>query len=301
MWIDELNDLALLPRAQQYSALQQLRKNFTESHDEQWNTAFGPTSLYEAWTQLPLMQGLYQRNRAVIQETLQGRSDWHIVEIGGGNGALWRGLLDTQQAGTLTLIDPHAEAHDAVAARLPGNVTFRPIVASAEHVEIPDADVIVCSLTLHHVAGLDSAQRRSFGLEGDGKAEILRRCVAAIQGRDGTGLLNEADCYNELDLPPGDPVLVDHFLDVYVRRTARAIAHASEHAGVDAQRRQAWEAILRHWCLDQVDNAFLPREQRDVYELDAVHWIDLLQQAGAQHVTHRYTDEWNLFQQYAFR
>ena len=73
MWIDELNDLALLPRAQQYSALRQLRKTFTES-DEQWNTAFGPTSLYEAWTQLPVMQGLYQRSRAVIQETLQGRS-----------------------------------------------------------------------------------------------------------------------------------------------------------------------------------------------------------------------------------
>ena len=120
MWIDELNDLVLLPRAQQYSALRQLRKNFTESHDEQWNTAFGPTSLYEAWTQLPLMQGLYQRNRAVIHETLQGRSDWHIVEIGGGNGALWQGLLDTQQAGTLTLIDPHAEAHDAVAAAAAG-------------------------------------------------------------------------------------------------------------------------------------------------------------------------------------
>jgi hypothetical protein len=148
------------------------------------------------------MQGLYQRNRAVILETLQGRSDWHIVEIGGGNGALWQGLLDTQQAGTLTLIDPHAEAHDAVAAGLPGNMTFRPIIASAEHAEIPDADVIVCSLTLHHVAGLDSAQRRSFGLEGDGKTEILRRCVAAMRRRGGTGLLSEADCYNELDLPP---------------------------------------------------------------------------------------------------
>ena len=37
------------------------------------------------------------------------------------------------------------------------------------------------------------------------------------------------------------------------------------------------------------------------HELDAVHWIDLLRQAGAQQVTHRYTDEWNLFQQYAFR
>ena len=169
VWIDELNDLALLPRAQQYSALQQLRKNFSECPDEQWNTAFGPTSLYEAWTQLPLLQGLYQRNRAAIHETLRGRSDWHIVEIGGGSGVLWQGLLDAQQAGTMTLIDPHAEAHDAVAARLPGTVTFRPIVASAEHVEIPDADVIVCSLTLHHVAGLDSAQRRSFGHGGGGQ------------------------------------------------------------------------------------------------------------------------------------
>ena len=42
MWIDKLNELALLPRAQQYSALQQLRASFTGSREEQWNTAFGP-------------------------------------------------------------------------------------------------------------------------------------------------------------------------------------------------------------------------------------------------------------------
>ena len=51
MWIDKLNELVLLPRAQQDSALQQLRASFTESGEEQWNTAFGQTSLYDAWTQ----------------------------------------------------------------------------------------------------------------------------------------------------------------------------------------------------------------------------------------------------------
>ena len=62
--------------------------------------------------------------------------------------------------------------------------------------------------------------------------------------------------------------------------------------------RVSWDVILRQWCLDQVDNAYLPRNQRDVYELDAARWIGLLHRAGAEHVTHRYTDEWNLFHQY---
>lgn len=109
-------------------------------------------------------------------------------------------------------------------------------------------------------------------------------------------MLNEADIYNEIDLPPGDPVLVDHFIDVYVRRAARAIAYAITHSDGDAQLRQSWDVIMRQWCLDQVDNAYLPRDQRDVYEVDAARWIGLLHLAGAQHVTHRYTDEWNLFQ-----
>jgi ubiquinone/menaquinone biosynthesis C-methylase UbiE len=301
MWATELGRVVTLPRARQYAALQQLRAQYSGVEREQWNTAFGPVSLYDAWTRLPLMQGLYRLNRAVVDEVLRDRPDWHIVEIGGGNGAIWDGFLGPRGPGTLALIDPHPDAHTAVAMRLPENVAFQSYVASVEHVDIPDADVIVCSLTLHHVAGVDAAQRRVFGLQGDGKAEILQRCIAAVQRKDGVGVLNEADVYNEIDLPPGDPVLIDHFIDVYVRRTACAVAQALEAADPDPHLREAWEAILRHWCLEQVDNAFLAIDQRDVYELDASRWVNLLQNAGAQEVTHSYTDEWNLFQQYIFR
>ncbi len=301
MWTAELAQVLSLPRAQQYAALQQLRTQHSEAGDEQWNTAFGPASLYDAWTRLPLMQGLYQANRAVIDEVLRDRDDWHIVEIGGGNGVLWEGFLTARGSGTLTLIDPHPEAQQAVAARLPDTVDFRSHIAGVELAEIPDADVLVCSLTLHHVAGMDAAHRRVVGMEGDGKTEILRRCVAAVQRRGGIGVLNEADIHNDIDYAPGDPVLIDHFIDVYVRRTACAVAQALEAAAPDSQLRQAWEAILRHWCLDQVDNALLPIDERDVYELDASRWVSLLRNAGAADVDHRYTDEWNLFQQYMFR
>ncbi|QBD75243.1 methyltransferase domain-containing protein [Ktedonosporobacter rubrisoli] len=300
MWIEKLNELILLPREQQFAALQQLRAANKEAEYEAWNTAFGAASLYDAWTQLPFMQRLYRHNRAIIQRILQERSNWHIVEIGGGNGALWQNFFHTQQAGKLTLIDPHAEVHRTVAARLPEQVTLQSVVDRVEQVEIPEADVIVCSLTLHHVAGLDAGQRRTFGFSGDGKKEILQRCVQSVRKRQGIGIINEADCYNEIDLAPEDPVLVDHFLDVYVRRAGRAIAYALEQPGLDEAQKPYWESILRHWCLDQVDYALLSRAQRDVYELDVSHWLGLLETVGAYTVLHQYTDEWNLFQQYVF-
>ena len=166
--------------------------------------------------------------------------------------------------------------------RLPSHVSFHSIVDTAERAVIPDADVIVSSLTLHHVAGVDIAQRRAFGLDGDGKSEILRRCLAAIRQRRGVGILNEADCYNEIELAPSDPVLVDRFLDAYVRRCARAVVHALDETDVDSTKRQAWTLILKHWCLDQTQLAFVPREQRDVYELDAAHSLGLLADIGTE-------------------
>ncbi len=174
-----------------------------------------------------------------------GVQEWQVVEIGGGNGALWESVFDAQQAGTFTLVDPHPEAHASVAKRLPSHVSFHSIVDTAERAVIPDADVIVSSLTLHHVAGVDVAQRRAFDLDGDGKREILRRALAAIRQRHGVGILNEADCYNEIDLAPSDPVLVERFLDAYVRRCARVIAHALDDSDVDSTKRQAWTLILQ--------------------------------------------------------
>ena len=166
---------------------------------------------------------------------------------------------------------------------------------------LPSADVVVCSLTLHHHAGETAAQRAAFGMSGDGKLEILRRVVAAVRSRSGIGILNEADCYNDIALSPGDETLVDHFLDVYVRRAACAVAHAIDSAPADFTLTEAWEAILLHWCIEQVDYAFRSRDERDVYELDVASWVRLLGDAGATDVTHRYTDTWNLFVQYLFR
>jgi hypothetical protein len=300
MWTEILNNLITMPRAEQVAVLQGMQQAAQHPDAEAWNTAFDPGSLYNAWTQLSFVRGIYQHNRQVIDNTLRGRKAWHVVEIGGGNGALWAGLLEQHSAGTLTLIDPNPQAHRAVSGRLPDHVDFQSVISKASDAEIPEADVIVCSLALHHEAGVSAAQRKTFGMDGDGKGEILRRCISALRLRTGVGVLNEADCYNEIDLAPGDPVLVDHFIDVYVRRTARAIAREIDQYGQDTALSAAWDAIIRNWCIAQVENAFLPLEERDVYELDAARWTSLLYEAGAHHVERRYTDRWNLFLQYVF-
>ena len=300
MWKDALASLLLLPRAQQLEACRQLQNTSALSDSEAWNTDFGSESLYEAWTRLPFMQALYRHNREVLHAHMEQRQGWHFVEIGGGNGALWRDLFSPSTQGTLTLIDPASQVHEMVAAVLPPGVQLRSCQMPIEQADIPEADAVVCSLTLHHVAGIDAQQRREFGLQGPGKLEILQRCVQALQPRQGIGLLNEADIYNEIDLAPGDAVLVDHFIDVYVRRAALAIAFALGQSPADGSLAQRWSVILENWCLAEIDNAFFPREKRDVYELDVPHWLHLLEHAGAKVLSHRYTDEWNLFHQYVF-
>ncbi|WP_235623986.1 class I SAM-dependent methyltransferase [Mycolicibacterium goodii] len=300
-WTATLDRLTALPRGEQYAALTELRARLQRTETEAWNTTFGPDSLYNAWTRLPFVESIYVHNRSAIADALDGRTDWRVVEIGGGNGALWQGLLESLPPGTFTLIDPNPDAHQAVQKRLPAGVDFRSVVAPVASAAIPTADVVVCSLTLHHHAGENAAQRAAYALGGDGKVEILRRVVEALRPRSGIGVLNEADCYNDIALPPGDETLVDHFLDVYVRRAARAVAQAIDSAPTEFALTEAWEAILRHWCLEQVDYAFVGREERDVYELDVASWERLLREAGADDITHRYTDAWNLFVQYLFR
>ncbi len=130
--------------------------------------------------------------------------------------------------------------------------------------------------------------------------KFLQRRIQALRPRQGIGLLNEADVYNEIDLASGDAVLVEHFIDVYVRRAALAIAFALEQLPSDRSLAQRWSVILEKWCLAELDNAFFSREKRDVYELDVPHWLHLLEQAGAKVLSHHYTDEWNLFHQYIF-
>ncbi len=301
MWLNQLQQFLTLPRAQQFEALKRLREVAGQNHaGEEWNSVFGTQSVYEAWTQLPLMQHVYAANRAILRPLLEQRSSWHLVEIGGGNGALWQDFFHTRERGVLTLIDPNPEVHDTVAAVLPAEIELHSYIAPVENVELPEADGIVCSLMLHHIAGLDRNQRSLFQMDGPGKRETLQRCVQAVRTRRGICLLNEADVYNEIDLEPNDPALLEHFIDVYVRRAAMAVATALEQSTIDISLRQRWEIILRHWCLDQVDLALVSREERDVYELDVAHWLQLLRQAGARVLSHAYTDEWYLFHQYVF-
>ena len=302
MWRQQLQQFLTLPRAHQFEALQRLREVAGEtSVGEEWNSVFGAQSVYEAWTQLPLMQHVYSANRAILRPFLEQRTPWHLVEIGGGNGALWQDFFHVRERGVLTLIDPNPEVHATVATMLPPGIELHSHIARVEDVDLPEADGIVCSLMLHHIAGLDHDQRSHFQMDGPGKKEILQRYVQAVRTRRGLCLLNEADVYNEIDLGPGDAVLIEHFIDVYVRRAAMAVATALEQSAIDDMLlKQRWEIILRHWCLDQVRLAMVSREERDVYELDVAQWLHLLGQAGARVLSHIYTDEWYLFHQYVF-
>ena len=45
----------------------------------------------------------------------------------------------------------------------------------------------------------------------------------------------------------------------------------------------------------------VPVADRDVYELDTAHWLELLHEAGYRDISHRYTDDAHLFCQYLAR
>src|SRR5262249_44100477 len=155
-WRDDLNRIVVLPHAQQYPALKALLTRRDAAPAEEWNTAFGEASLYEALTRLPDARNIYRTNRAEVRPLLDACTNWHLIEIGGGNGALWRDFFRDDEHGDFTLIDPVPETHALVAAHLPKGVQFHAVVAPIQEAQLPDADVVVCSLTLHHVAGLDA-------------------------------------------------------------------------------------------------------------------------------------------------
>jgi hypothetical protein len=299
-WQEDLNRIVLLPRAQQYAALKDLLARRDAEPTEEWNTAFGAASLYEAFTQLPDAQNVYRANRAVARSALEGRRDWRIVEVGGGNGALWRHFFPDDEQGHFTLVDPALETHRIVAALLPAGVVFDSIVAPIEQATLPDADVVNCSLILHHIAGIDASERLRHGFSGPGKREILECIMAALRPRQGIGILTEADTYQDLALAPGDPLLVERFMESYFRRGATMIADALANSEVDTSLGQRWKVLLRHWFLDQIDKAFVPLAKRDVYELDAPRWRQTLHDAGAEVQSSQYVDDWRIMVQYVF-
>ncbi len=300
----KLEEVLALPRAEQFEALSQLRKTLPQQDGEDWNTEFGAASLYDAWSQFSVMTDLYGANAGSIRRHLDDLTrPWRIIEIGGGNGGLWRHALHEADEGELVLVDPVAEAHEAVAASLPDGVELKsPVGQLQDAVPLPEADLVVCSLTLHHVPGRDAEDLAAHGLPGTGKLEALRAMGDALQARRGIGILNEADIYCDIALAPGSEVLANNLLDSYVRRTARALLREIEErddAEEDLKRR--WWAIARRWCLDEMDMLDKPLAERDVYELDVAHWLELLDAAGLEVLSHSFTDRVFLFHQYVFR
>ncbi len=283
--------LVALPRAHQPEACRALAERLPAA-DEAWNTAFGSESLFDCWTSTALAQGVYRANRA----QLQLEPGWRALEIGGGDGRLWRGL-DLPE-GTLTVVDPSPEVHQRMRRELPRHVELVPVTARIEEVDqLPPCDRIVCSLTLHHLAGHDAEQRRHHGLEGPGKLEVLTALRGALTA-GGFLLVNEADVHCDLELAPGDRVLADRLVDSYVRRTAVWLVGELERDPVRAPR---LAAIVRHWCLEQVALYDVPVAERDVYELDVPRWRRLFDEAGFTLQRGEYTDDAGLFWQYILR
>ena len=297
-----VDDLVSLPRGAQPAALNALLTSLPPlSSNEEWNTEFGSNSLFDAWTRNTLTQSLYQANAKEIRAVLSGRQNWRIIEIGGGDGRLWGEALGADDRGELLVIDPVAAASTQVAQRLPGGVKFQAHTGLVQEFlgDLPDADLVVCSLTLHHVAGEDSTSRTQFGLPGPGKLEVLKALSACLAARAGVGLINEANIFCDLQLAPGDPVLVSNLLDSYVRRTAVSLCDdIRNRSDADDDLRARWGTIMRRWCLEQVNLSQVSRSDRDVYELDVPRWEDLLRRAGFVIQSRSCTDVHDLFYQY---
>lgn len=296
-----VRQILALPRSAQPSAIRLALRQLPDPGPlEEWNTHFGPGSLFDAWTRTSVASGVYAANVEVLRTFLDGRPDWTAVEIGAGNGALWQRLLRTEDQGHLVAVDPVSQALDTLATHLPEGVRCTPVVGDIAEVAIPEADLVVCSLTLHHVAGRTRAERESVGLSGPGKTEVLARIADAIRPNRGVFVLNEADIHCEVDLPSGDPILVDRMCDSYVRRCGHAILEDLRR-GPDEDLAARWRHILRHWCLAQLRLADVPVAERDVYELDVSRWREVLSAAGLAIEEERFTDEVGLFRQYVCR
>jgi hypothetical protein len=297
-----LDDVLFRPRAEQPAAVRawSARLVWGGPEGEAWNSAFGASSRFEAFTGCAVAQGVYAANRAVLQPILAALDDWHVLEVGGGNGALWRGWLPPDARGTITVVDPHPEGSEGVRAAVPDGVRVEHVVSGVEQAELPPCDAAVCSLVLHHVAGADAAERASVGLTGPGKHEALAALRGALAARRGLLLVNEADVFCDLALAPGDPLLAERLVDSYVRRFAVSLrddARAALDAG-DPHRAARLVDVARAWAFGQIDAADVPYAQRDVYELDVVSWLRAFERAELRVRTRTCTDRYGLFYQY---
>lgn len=294
--------LLSLPYKEQSTAAVALWSSTNILKEEEWNSHFGTNSLFHAWSHSSLMQKLYASNALVLKPWLNQRREWRVIEIGGGNGELWSHVFTPEDEGELVVIDPMAEVHEQVKKQLPSGVRFTPIQAPIENVNLNEADAIVCSLTLHHVAGIDTNERSQHGLTGPGKLEILQRIAQSLKPRLGLGILNESDMYCDLQLSPGDPILKDHLLEAYVRRVGFSLLLDAEALDEDPNNLiPRWYAIIHKWCLGQLLKAQVSLAERDVYELNLLGWLEVLNRAGLTVTEYHCTDNFGLFYSYMLK
>lgn len=295
---DGVRALLELPRGRQIAAARSLMAELGEPEmREEWNTAFGPDSLFEAWTRTTVASGVYAANASVLRPMMDRVPNWTIVEVGAGNGELWRRLFHENDRGRLIAIDPSEAALAEMRRHMPFGVELETRVGRVEQVlPLDEADAVVCSLTLHHLAGRDAGERRRHGLDGIGKLEVLQAFRAAVERKGGFVLVSEADIHCEIDLASGSDILRERLLDSYVRRCGRSIL--DDLRGSEGDLADRWRHILHHWCLNQVAMADLPVAERDVYELDVGRWLSLFDRAGLRVERHRFSDAYGLFHQY---
>lgn len=285
-----------LPRSAQPDAVRALLADWPAAADEPWNTAFGDDSLYHAFTRCSTARGVHDANRAALAPLL--RPGFRVIDVGGGDGALWQGLLQEYHRGTIVVVDPHPDGAAGVRRLAPRGVEVEHLQVAVQHATLPDADAAVASLVLHHIAGADAEARAAVGLSGPGKLEVLTALRAAIAPRGGRLLINEADVYCDLALPPGDPLLLERLTDSYVRRWGMSLLHDLD-ACTDPALAARWRAMLRAWALAQVHTAGTASwADRDVYELDVASWLALFARAGLRVERRGFTDPWMLFHQY---
>lgn len=297
-----LVELLKLPRGKQSAYLKTALEALPEPEaKEEWNTRFGPGSLFEAWTASSVASAIYESNARVLRDHLKDRKDWRILEIGGGDGRLWSRVFDDDSKGELHVIDPAPEVHEQMIRVTPEGVSLHSQVALAQDASFLDVDLVVCSLTLHHVPGADQEECVEHGVSGPGKLFILKKMKESISARKGLAVLNEADIYCDIGLAPSDEILIDRLLDSYVRRCGLCLLHDIEGSSGSADMKDRWRAITRHWCLEQVAMGHMSLEDRDVYELDVPRWLGLIKRAGFEVESHQFTDDYGLFHQYLLR
>lgn len=303
IWTERLNKIINLPQRHQRDAIRVLVRNLKPTINEAWNTNFAEGSLYDAWAQTLPMRNLYETNRNTIKKYISEKNNFTILEIGGGNGELWKNFFNSQTKGNYILIDPVEDSHVAVAKNIPENVSFISIKKKIQDIEtLPESDIIVSSLMLHHVPGCFYEENKKYEIDGPGKGDILLKMKESIKNNDGIIILNESDVYTDIKINPKTYILYHRLIDSYVRRAAKSIAFMIENEDISEDLFLKLEQVIIKWSLEQIEiagNAAL--KNRDVYELDMIHWFELFEKIGLKIVSHKITDEWHLFHQYILK